>query len=398
MFFAVLKKLVFKVLQQLALMIPKDRKLVLFGAFSGEHYGDNTAALYEYLRKHNPKGWRLVWLTDCRDALRTVRGLGGEAHRKRSLMGIWLSLRTPLIVTSHGPQDVLQFFPAEGKGMPKELYLHHGIPLRHGIFREKQDWWRVPPANSQARFSGIALTIATSDWASGQQLKNIPVDPSRVLVTGLPRNDKLFDRANDAALKTKFELGRFNVLYAPTWRRWEATRFFPFEDYDLEKLVTILSRQHITLILRPHHADLRRPSVLGFWDSVRRYPEVFKVITVKEHAAVEDLLRLADCLVTDYSSIHYDYLLTDRPIIYLPYDLKQYVEQMGQFNCDYEQFTPGPKPKQQYEFLDWLIRFSQREDPFAERRRKLKQVVHLHKDGAACPRVAMAMEKELLNG
>ena len=56
------------------------------------------------------------------------------------------------------------------------------------------------------------------------------------------------------------------------------------------------------------------------------------------------VLGIFDLLVTDYSSIYIDYLLTEKPIVFLPYDKEQYLEGRG-MNFGYDEVTPGPKPE-----------------------------------------------------
>ena len=69
---------------------------------------------------------------------------------------------------------------------------------------------------------------------------------------------------------------------------------------------------------------------------------------------VTGILNVFDCLITDYSSIYIDYLLTDKPMIFLPYDRKEYLTGRG-MNFDYDEVTPGPKPDTFQSFLDALL-------------------------------------------
>lgn len=394
MVWGIIKAIFARILRLLAVVVPKDRSLILFGAFSGEHFGDNSAALYTYLLQNNPKGWRLVWMTDQPAVVEQVRQLGGAACLKRSGEGLWLSLRCSLTVTSHGPEDAVLFYPSPGS--PPELYLHHGVPLRHGIFREKKRWFEAPPVNSRERFQCISMTISTSEWAAQQQQKNVLVELPRIKITGLPRHDVLFDHTSDAQLKARFQLGSRMILYAPTWRDWEAARFFPFADFDLRAIVEFLRQQQTVMVLRPHHTDLRRGCGPEFWEQVRQYPDVFKIITVREHAAVEDLLRLSGLLITDYSSLHYDFLLLDRPLVYLPYDRARYVREMGEFNCDYDSFTPGPKPVTQTEFLDCLRQGLNVPGSFQAQRQWVRSIVFAAPGPGACARVAELITQEFI--
>ena len=73
----------------------------------------------------------------------------------------------------------------------------------------------------------------------------------------------------------------------------------------------------------------------------------------KEVGDVTGMLGMFDLLITDYSSIYIDYLLTDKPMIFLPYDKERYLDGRG-MNFDYEEVTPGPKPKTMKEFTEEL--------------------------------------------
>ena len=60
-------------------------------------------------------------------------------------------------------------------------------------------------------------------------------------------------------------------------------------------------------------------------------------------------LKMADVLITDYSSIYFDYLLLDRPIIFFDYDLKEYLNDSRELYFDYDEFTPGEKVSNYHE-------------------------------------------------
>jgi len=387
------KNIVSTILQLLTCIIPKGRNIIIFGSYSGKYFGDNSKALYLYLLKKKASPFRPIWLSDKQDIIKEIRRKGGEAYRKKSLKGIWMSIRADLVVTSHSLSDALLYCPVNNR--PKELYLHHGIPLRKQIFREKQTFLSIPPKTSLSRFQRVTLTIATSRWAAEQQLNNVPVKKERTKITGLPRNDVLFFNEDRDAIKKRYGLGKFVILYAPTFREGTA-RFFPFADRDINGIISFLRKRQMTMILRPHHTDLGRRRSDIFWEKIKNNKDVFKIITIFDHTDVNELLKVTDCLITDYSSMHYDYLLTDRPIIYLPYDIKQYVRKWGGFNCDYEQFTPGPKPKTQREFLQWLEKFYEGNDNFAEERQRLKNTVHNYQDGNSCRRVYDLIKKEIV--
>ena len=79
-----------------------------------------------------------------------------------------------------------------------------------------------------------------------------------------------------------------------------------------------------------------------------------------------------DLLITDYSSIYIDYLLLERPILFLPYDREAYLKTRG-FNFDYDEVTPGPKPKSYAEFLNSIEGLLYNEMNYVENRKKIER-------------------------
>lgn len=85
-----------------------------------------------------------------------------------------------------------------------------------------------------------------------------------------------------------------------------------------------------------------------------------------------EVLAMFDLLITDYSSIYIDYLLLERPILFLPYDREAYLKTRG-FNFDYDEVTPGPKPKSYAEFLNSIEGLLYNEMNYVENRKKIER-------------------------
>jgi len=375
--------ILFIILSILSLFIPKNRELVLFGASQGKYFDGNSSALYQYIIKHHKGKFCGVWLTDSEDVLLSVKNIGGEAHLRNSLTGMWLSLRASLIVITHRTRDVLLFSPI--LKTPKELLLHHGAAVNRG-----PNQGHLSNAAKDIKYSErITYMTATSLWTADRQRMTLPVPHSRVKIKGYPRNDFFFqpDESMINSIKSKYDLGKYTILYAPSWRKWRPVQYFPFKDLDMEALNSYLKDRMITIVIRPHPTDLKRQKNNVLWKALQGSDEVIKIITKDEMPDVQPLLYLSDCLITDYSSIQHDYLLLNRPIIYLPYDFDEYSKRMGGLNMDYDKFSPGPKPRTQAEFLGYLEMLVNKKDPFAEKRIKVRDIIHDYKDGQSCRRV-----------
>ena len=104
-------------------------------------------------------------------------------------------------------------------------------------------------------------------------------------------------------------------------------------------------------------------------------------------------LKYTDLLVTDYSSIYFDFLLLDRPIVFYDYDFKEYINNMGGFFYNYEENAPGIKVKTQKEMQDAVIQSLSCMDSFAEQRKLVSDRFHTYKDEYSSNRIIESVLK-----
>ena len=83
-----------------------------------------------------------------------------------------------------------------------------------------------------------------------------------------------------------------------------------------------------------------------------------------------DYLNIFDVLITDYSSIYFDYMLLERPMIFLPYDLAEYEGTVG-FTIDYNKYAPGDKPNTFEEFIKCLLNVKNNPETYTDSIKKL---------------------------
>jgi len=159
----------------------------------------------------------------------------------------------------------------------------------------------------------------------------------KVKATGIPRNDILFNVSNTSKQKIKRKLEeeygvdptKKIILYAPTFRDFQMfSCFTPDIGYMKSKLgdkYVLLMRLHPVIPL----ANFRDMVDSAFTFDVKKYVDV------------QELLMVTDLLITDYSSIIFDYAILGRPMIFFPWDLDKYKKERA-FYFDYEDFVPGP--------------------------------------------------------
>jgi CDP-glycerol glycerophosphotransferase len=158
--------------------------------------------------------------------------------------------------------------------------------------------------------------------------------------SGYPRNDVL--HGSDAAAiaarvrqRLGLPAGRKTVLYAPTWRdnQYYASGRYRFDfRFDLERAWQVLGDDYVILIRGHHHMadDVPAGPRPGFAVNVTGYPDI------------AELFLASDVLVTDYSSVMFDFAPTGKPMLFFTYDLDQYRDSLRGFYFDFEAEAPGP--------------------------------------------------------
>lgn len=175
------------------------------------------------------------------------------------------------------------------------------------------------------------------------------VSPDVILRTGVPRTDLFFNKDKQHKIKAKLfaenkQLKRKKViLYAPTYRDNDLTNFDL--RLDIEKLANRLAKDYV-LVLKLH------PVVKS---NVKKLEKTYAgfVFDYSTYHNVNDLLLITDILITDYSSIHYEFALLNRPMIFYAYDQDSYNKKRGIIG-DYREQIAGPVAKTTDEIINYL--------------------------------------------
>lgn len=343
--------------------IRPDSHIWLFSSTDNSHYNYNSRYLFEYVKENLPEITPLFVINDpeLRNSLSSKYGKQYFIETE-SIQGIRQALSAGVWFTSAG-------LPAYGTGLHKKrliINLWHGVPLKKIALLD-------PNLKKAARiyFKKIFSENYTCILTASHELiplmaRSFAVSEDKIKVWGQPRNDGLFQK-NDCheILGQLFpDLPEYTktVLYAPTFRDYGQVQLFPFKDFDQKQLEAFLEEKNMLLFIRTHVAEQGSAA-----------PYLGKRIRFLGNEQAEDvtgILNIFDCLITDYSSIYIDYLLTDKPMIFLPYDRQQYLDGRG-MNFDYDDVTPGPKPETFNDFLDAL---SPKEDFWKSERTRVNRL------------------------
>lgn len=343
--------------------IRPDSHIWLFSSTDNSHYNYNSRYLFEYVKENLPEITPLFVINDpeLRNSLSSKYGKQYFIETE-SIQGIRQALSAGVWFTSAG-------LPAYGTGLHKKrliINLWHGVPLKKIALLD-------PNLKKAARIyfkkifsENYTCILTTSHELIPLMARSFAVSEDKIKVWGQPRNDGLFQKNDCREILGQLfpDLPEYTktVLYAPTFRDYGQVQLFPFKDFDQEQLEAFLEEKNMLLFIRTHVAEQGSAA-----------PYLGKRIRFLGNEQAEDvtgILNIFDCLITDYSSIYIDYLLTDKPMIFLPYDRQQYLDGRG-MNFDYDDVTPGPKPDTFNDFLDAL---SPKEDFWKSERTRVNRL------------------------
>jgi len=367
------------------------------GAANGERYADNSRHLYEWLLSERPD-LEPLWLTRSREVFHSLKRNGRPVALASSWSGMRALARARVGAYTHSLYD-LALSPFL---VPEKLQL---IALRHGKSVKKVRLAQADQALSPRELaerrhesSLVRCAISTSEFISDLQEESLRIGRSRHIVTGYPRNDALLDPTAEMRRQWEVYLGdlrpRKVVLYAPTWRHGrEVTRFFPFGDFDKAALGEYLRSRNLLLLLRPHPNDAKAfPAMLAFLQQLCIDPDVMRVATQDGLPDAHSAVPFIDILVTDYSSLYHDFLLLDRPMLFIPYDYEEYNRRNG-FHYDYFANLPGAGVSTMAQFLGGLESILEGQDGYGQQRSRLTEKVHEFRDARSCERVASLIDQ-----
>ncbi len=389
-----LKKLI-KILKRniiflLSHFIKKDENIWVFGAYMGKNYTDNSKYLYEYINANTDI--QAVWLTKNKKVIKELRELGLPVYSMFSKKGRYYAMRAKVAFYTH--RSIVNFdlpFYAFTK-KTKLVLLWHGIPLKKigfddKIFSFKDDEKslkykvkriikeKVFTFTNYAHKPDIVLALSTTSKKLFSQA--FRVQDSKVLITGYPRNDVFF-KVNKV-VKSKHE--KKHAIYMPTFRgKGDDFDLFMQYDFDIEKFDHFLETEGVRLYIKLHPFNNPTEDLLRkimFSDNIR----------FLNYKAIYEVINDFDILITDYSSIYFDFLLSKKPIIFTPFDKKEYIEGHRELYFEYDEVTPGPKAMNWTEVMTYIHKFNQNPEFFQDERTKISNMFHLYKDGNSSKRV-----------
>lgn len=380
------KNLVMTQIMKLGRRQKPDPMVWMFSSTDNRHYNYNSRYLFEYVKDNLKEVTPYFVINDPVLREKLSQKYGAQYFiETESKAGIRKVLGAGVWFTSAG-------LPLYGTNLRKGrliVNLWHGVPLKKIALLD-------PNLKSASRIyfkkiftENYSCILTSSSSLVPVMAKSFAVPENMIKVWGQPRNDRIFvEKDRNRILEGFFgKLPEYEkvILYAPTFRDNGRTRIFPFKDYDREALESFLERKKILICVRTHISE--RGSAAAY---------LSRRIVSLDNEKTEDvtgLLDIFDLLITDYSSIYIDYLLTGKPQMFLPYDKEDYLADRG-MNFDYDEVTPGPKPESQKAFMDELEKLLKGQDAYAAGRDRCNDFFNEVKK-PCCPGICEAVLKQI---
>lgn len=335
-----MKPLLFFILKLINRIIPKNKNNIVF--CSAPDYSDNPKYLYDYLL--TLKKYNLFWLVNDKSNIKKLNELGiNDVYYKKSIGGIKCFFQSKYYFSSH--MNCFQF----KVNSQKYIELWHGTPLKTLIFRENR-FSKEEKRSVIKRIKNIDYFCSTSNLVSQILASNFNLDINKFIEFGYPRNDGLkIQNDNINRLFADIKNNEKIILYCPTFRVWtennriEGTAsksIFGYDDIDNDKLEKILEKYDSKIILKLHPFE----EEYYIKQNIKLPKNVYLLTQEKlnnHKLTLYDILNRMDVLITDYSSIYFDFLLLDKPIIFNLYDKEQYENNRGFNLTPLQHWLPG---------------------------------------------------------
>lgn len=347
----------------ISIFFPKNRNLFVAGSSLGHHFSDNSKYIFLYANERKSET-KLIWVTKNKDVYALLIKKHLPVTYLYSLSGLLTVLRASKAFLTHRLDDINGAL----LGGAEIVQLWHGVPLK------KIDYIYKDGARGRIRkfmhqllpysyFLHCDKLVTNSEFAKNVYSDiflgdvNGVNDLDDIVVIGQPRCDSLLKNylfhdeffPEKRSLKNTSDKYKYIISWLPTHRgqfNETVSDLVSISEFDFDLLNDFFIESNVYFFIKPHFLELdlvREIGVMGLSN-----------IGLYDHSDPYPLLHYTDILVTDYSSVSFDFLVTEKPIIFYVPDFNRYKTAVD-FNFDYNDFTPGEKCRNQVELTEAII-------------------------------------------
>jgi len=350
-------KLFIQLYRTLFMRLPLKERTIVFESFLGKNYSDSPKYIYEYMKSNN-YDYKYVWIFN--EPNKEIPGNPKQIKRFSLPYYYYLATSKYWVSNSRMPKSL-----TKRKG---NVYLQtwHGTPLKRLVF-DMNDIHSANPNYKKIFYEQSRRWdyLISPNQYSSDIFKSAFLFEKKLLEVGYPRNDILYredkaELANSLKQKLGIPLDKKVILYAPTWRDddfYEPGKYKFQLQLNLKQMKERLGDEYV-VILRMHYfiADhIETTGAEGFAYNYSKYDDI------------AELYLISDILITDYSSVFFDFANLKRPILFYTYDLEKYRDTLRGFYIDVEEEVPGPLLKTSEDVIEAIENIEEISDQYKEK-------------------------------
>lgn len=355
-------------------------------------YSENSRAFYEYLiEKNYNKDYKIYWFVNDSKNFRdkekeNVKFITmWKNTTKRSFIQwikyFWICKNAKYMISSNRTLHKLN-------RKTITVNVNHGTPLKN-------------VKNLKVVPKDIDVILAASDYCVTLLSEQLNLKKDQIICVGNPRNDIIFKKTNIEEKFKEFSNYKKIILWLPTFRkaatsdRIDSSFEFPlglpiiYNIKELNKLNKYLKQNNILILFKLHPAQDA---------SLLKTDNLSNIIILKDSYLVEkdvqltELFKITDAMITDYSGIYYDYLLTDKIIGFTVDDFEKYKEEKGFVFKNPKEYMAGEKIENIHDLYTFIDNVIINNDIYREKRNKMKKLFNKYADDKSSERLTKYLE------
>ncbi len=362
----------------------KSKEIWILGASQGKKFTDNGAILYKYLLENHPE-LDVYWITrkDSPD-LEKVKKTGPFLF-KDSLLGNIYVLISDVLITTHNIHRDFSDYDSERYSDKFKVFISHGI---EGL--------KIKAPEHAEVHKIYDLSIAVSEFEKDIKVNEWGLKEDKICITNLPRYDALDKHKTKKVEEVK------KIFYMPTWcpeyRKTFDKSFSELAEREIEdfksreyfqKITNFISSDDLGRFLEEEDAQMDvffHQSINPFMKGVVESSTSPKRINLLSNgSAIQEKLIEADLLISDYSSVVWDFLYMNKPVIFYQFDQEKHLKTTGTY-IDVPEDLFGPVTKSPRETIESIKKIAVKDD-YEEKRRLIKDKFFDYDDSGNCKRM-----------
>lgn len=363
-----------------------DDKKILYESYWGRGMIDNPYAIFlELMSRERYRAFTHVWVLD--DFEKNQPAL--QEYRENPNVRFVLFGSDEYFYELASAKYLINntTYPQYFAKKEQQIYINtwHGTPLKSMGYEVKGG--NSSSANTVRNFLHADYLLSANERMTRMYLKSYKMEgllPGKIIEEGQPRNDLLFHERKDAVYKKLEQYGitadrnKKVILYAPTWREAQegGLKVNPEELLEVKKkLEEIIGKNQYQILIKPHQY---------VYQQLKDRKE-YRNLLVPSSVDPNELMILADMLISDYSSIFLDYLVLNRPVLFYVPDLEHYKEMRG-LNIRLDEL-PGPCSDRISDIAENIRDIETVQEQFKEKYQRMRQRICGKDDGKVCARI-----------